>query len=510
MSGKREFGDYQTPIDFADRVCAYVRNKKNIRPDIIIEPTCGKGSFIQSSLAFGAEKIIGIEINPEYCELCRNIKDKSIEIHNTDFFAFNLNAYAHTGKKVLIIGNPPWVTNSTLSSLNSDNLPHKVNFKGLSGMDAMTGASNFDICEYMILQIINAFKETDATIAMLCKTSVARNLFSELRREQIHFSDCELLEFDASKVFGISASACVFYLQLSKEPMRSDTCRVLDFDNDEREKSVFGYVEGNFYSSVSSEKRIDFDGECEFEWRQGVKHDCSKVMELKACDNKLMNGFKENIDIEDTLVFPLIKSSMFKAPIIESFSRYVIVTQHKVGEDTSFISDIAPKTWRYLNDNIESFEGRKSSIYNGAPTFSMFGVGDYSYERYKVGVSGFYKEPLFSVLYSENGKPVMTDDTSYFICFDNYYLAYVAMLILNSKDVRAFLKSVAFLDAKRPYTKKVLRRISFSKILDSVDYEQLKETERDLQLGSLLSEDMLLDFKDYVMENQDSQQRLPV
>lgn len=79
----------------------------------------------------------------------------------------------------------------------------------------------------------------------------------------------------------------------------------------------------------------------------------------------------------------------------------------------------------------------------------MFGVGDYSYSKYKVGVSGFYKQPLFSVLYSDNEKPVMTDDTCYFICFDNYDMAYVAMLLLNSEKVQGFLKKYSFFGRKK-------------------------------------------------------------
>jgi hypothetical protein len=50
----------------------------------------------------------------------------------------------------------------------------------------------------------------------------------------------------------------------------------------------------------------------------------------------------------------------------------------------------------------------------------------------------------------------MLDDTSYFICFDSFDSAYVAMLLLNNNKVQAFLSSIAFLDAKRPYTKKFL------------------------------------------------------
>lgn len=64
---------------------------------------------------------------------------------------------------------------------------------------------------------------------------------------------------------------------------------------------------------------------------------------------------------------------------------------------------------------------------------------------------------------SQDEKPVMTDDTSYFICFPTYDIAYVAMLILNSRRVQQFLFTIAFLDAKRPYTKKCLKELIFTK-----------------------------------------------
>lgn len=89
----------------------------------------------------------------------------------------------------------------------------------------------------------------------------------------------------------------------------------------------------------------------------------------------------------------------------------------------------------------------------------------------------------------------MTDDTSYFICFDSYDMAYVAMLLLNSERVQNFLMSIAFLDAKRPYTKKVLERIDFNKIVSVMTIEHLKETEKELNLSEYISEYMYIDFK---------------
>lgn len=61
MSGKREYGDYQTPDSFALSVCEYLKEKRGINPAVVIEPTCGTGSFIKNSLIFNADCIIGID-----------------------------------------------------------------------------------------------------------------------------------------------------------------------------------------------------------------------------------------------------------------------------------------------------------------------------------------------------------------------------------------------------------------------------------------------------------------
>ena len=74
-------------------------------------------------------------------------------------------------------------------------------------------------------------------------------------------------------------------------------------------------------------------------------------------------------------------------------------------------------------------------------------------------------------------------------------MAYVAMLLLNSERVQNFLMSIAFLDAKRPYTKKVLERIDFNKIVSVMTIEHLKETEKELNLSEYISEYMYIDFK---------------
>lgn len=503
MNGKKEYGDYQTPIFFTQKICSYLKNNLHISPSVVIEPTCGIGNFIQSSLIFEAEEYYGIEINKDYCDICsKRINDNRVNILNFDLFKISLSQLPIKNKSnILVIGNPPWVTNTTLSLFESSNVPIKSNFKGLRGIDAITGNSNFDICEYIILKLIHEYKKFDTVIAMICKTSVARNIFNELHRNNIPYVFCSMLEFDAKKIFGINASACIFVIKFQENETSNCVCNVYNFDNIEKIKSQFYYSSGrirNIHNSVIE----DFDGHCCFEWRQGVKHDCSKIMELNYNGSILTNNIDELVDIEDSIIYPLIKSSMFKNPIINTFSKYVIITQYKAGESTYRLQYEAPKAWIYLNKNIEFFRRRKSSIYNDSYPFSIFGIGEYSYSKYKVGISGFYKKPFFSLLYSDDSKPVMLDDTCYFICFDTYDLAYVAMILLNSVKVTDFLKGIIFHDAKRPYTKKILNRIDFTKITNSIVLDDMRTTEESLGLSSYIDMEMFNIFKDITTSGQ--------
>lgn len=595
MAIKRAFGDYQTPETFALRVCRYLKDIKSLDPSAVLEPTCGLGNLISAAKeVFSAQEYVGIELNPDYAQQCQ-LKLSDATVHVGNIFEMHTADLISHRKQILVLGNPPWVMTDTLSTLNSSNIPDKINLKNLKGIEAITGSGTFDICESIILKLINEFMGTNTIIAMLCKSTVARNVFIELKRNHVPFSECELCEFTTRPVFHVQAQACLLTISLiaaataqtdapcsvAAAPEAATTATVSsaatatataatasttvaasvappdyavlrDLDDAQAKiTAVMIYKNGKLSKAPASvvvealagataasmasaadaaaaevattsmgkgtkklvsspraysgsarapnaqrEAVEDFEGVSCFEWRQGVKHDCSKIMELCKDENgAYINGLNEQVDIEPDLVFPLIKSSMFKSPIVSSFSRYVIVTQRKVRESTEHLQHDVPKTYAYLQEHLEYFMRRKSSVYKDAPAFSMFGVGEYSYYRYKVGISGFYKNPLFSVLMADDGRPVMTDDTSYFICMDSFDDAYTAMLLLNSIRVQAFLKSIAFVDAKRPYTKKVLSRIDFSKIVAAHSLADLKHTEQAFNLKPYITTIMYEHFQ---------------
>lgn len=181
---KAEYGDFQTPRELAERICHKLQ-ELGVSPNIIIEPTCGIGNFIKaatSSFQF-ANKIIGIEINQSHIqELRKNnqlAQDERIQLQQGDFFELDWTSLIDANaQEILVLGNFPWVTNSQQGLIESNNLPRKSNFQNHNGLDAITGKSNFDISEWMLIQSVQRLQKRTAYLAMLCKTSVARKILS--------------------------------------------------------------------------------------------------------------------------------------------------------------------------------------------------------------------------------------------------------------------------------------------------------------------------------------------
>ncbi|MDD2635000.1 MAG: SAM-dependent methyltransferase [Bacteroidales bacterium] len=482
-----EYGDFQTNKDLADKVVKYLL-LKNVTPEIIIEPTCGKGNFIIASLSNfkTVKKVFGIEIYKPYVwETKFNIIDfflsnpdipkPEITIFHNSIFDIDFKNISKQNKTedLLIIGNPPWVTNSELGSLNSTNLPKKSNFKKQNGLDAMTGKGNFDIAEYITLTLFDVFQSHKGHLALLVKNSVIKNIVFEQKRKQYKISEIEKYCIDSKKEFNVSVEASLLSCQLNSTP--STECIELDFYSLEKKLS-FGWLNFKFVSNIANySKTKNIDGICPFEWRQGIKHDCSNVMELERKNDYFTNKLSDEITLEEELIYGFLKSSDLKNTVIKSTRKYTIVTQTRVGQETSYIQRLYPATYTYLKKNISFFQARKSSIYKGKPPFSIFGIGDYSFKPYKVAISGLYKTYHFTLVLPQNDKPVMLDDTCYFIGFDKIEYAIYTIILLNNYTTEAFLKSITFYDAKRVFTKDILMRLDLLNIAVKISHEEVKE-----------------------------------
>lgn len=484
---RAEYGDFQTNKELANKVAKHL-SKQNISPEIIVEPTCGKGNFIIASLSTfnSVKKIFGIEIYKPYVWETKfsildyylsnpNTYKPEITITHCSIFDFDFKKISkhYPSEKLLIIGNPPWVTNSKLGSLNSSNLPKKSNFKNQNGLDAMTGKGNFDIAEYITLMLFDAFQNHNGYLALLVKNSVVKNIVFDQKDKKYSVGNIEKYCIDSKKEFNVSVEAALLYCQLNLTP--GCECNEFDFYNLEKRLS-FGWLNSKFVSNISDyNKTKEIDGVCPFEWRQGIKHDCSTIMELERVNGHFVNNKSDEIILEENLIYGFLKSSDLKNTVIKNTRKHTIVTQTKVGQETAYIQHLYPETYSYLIKNISFFQARKSSIYNGKPLFSIFGIGDYSFKPYKVAISGLYKTYHFTLVLPQNDKPVMLDDTCYFIGFNKIEYAVFAIILLNSTITEAFLKSITFSDAKRVFTKDLLMRLDLLNLAMAISQNEIEE-----------------------------------
>ncbi len=482
----REWGDFQTPPALAKQVCHYLA-ETGVSPTVVIEPTYGLGNFILAALdTFPNLKLVyGVEVQSDYAWYLKTVLliraflgrhiSADIELHQDNIFTHQFPERVAQSQSILIVGNPPWVTSAELGALGSQNLPTKRNIKSLNGMDALTGKSNFDISESILLRLLDQFSTCHGMLAMLCKNSTAKNIVQVLPQKQYRVANIRKLEFDAAREFGVAVEACLLAMDLGATTPEQ-TCRVASLADPARTVRTFGWVRDRFVANVQDyERNADLDGKSPLVWRQGVKHDCARVMELDARDGTLTNGDSEEVEIEEEYRYWLLKSSDVRHFLADPPRKQVIVTQRRLGEDTARLKDSAPKLWKYLMKNAECLDRRKSSIYRGKPRFAIFGVGDYTFAPYKVAISGLYKGSNFSLVCPIDGRPVMLDDTCYFLGFDTYQDALIAASLFNSAHVKQLLAALVFTDAKRPYTKEVLMRVNVSRAISDLSLESLSD-----------------------------------
>jgi hypothetical protein len=228
-----------------------------------------------------------------------------------------------------------------------------------------------------------------------------------------------------------------------------------------RAATTFGLAGPDLVFDIRTYRRLKhLEGLCPYQWRSGVKHDCASVMELRRNNSRgLENKLGERVNIEPDYLFPLLKCSDLANGRLEP-ERFVLATQRRVGEDSASIAKIALRTWGYLNSHRRLFEARKSSIYSNRVPFALFGIGDYAFAQWKVAVSGLHRAPRFALIGPVDDKPVLSDDTCYFLPFEDETEARVVAEILNSDECSEFLAALTFTDSKRPITVELLQRLN--------------------------------------------------
>ena len=465
QSRRSEFGDFQTHLTLARAVLERVAVRWPSAPAAVLEPTCGVGAFLVAAAEkFPAARLLGYDVDERHVAAAqtalRGCARASVAI--ADFFEADWGALAQRlPEPVLLVGNPPWVTNSGLGVIESRNLPPKARVAGHSGIDSITGKANFDISEWILLRLIEAFAGKQAMGAMLIKTAVARRILVAAEARGLPFYDPAIYRIDAARHFGVAVDACL--LCWSSRGTERD-CGVYVGLDATQPSTTIGVREGQLVADVAGFAAARaWLGRSERPWRSGLKHDCAAVMELAAAGDGYRNGLGEVVRLDEQTIFPLLKSSDLANG--REARKWVIVPQRAVRQETQGLERSAPLTWRYLARHGARLDARRSAIYRGQPRFSVFGVGEYSFRPWKVAISGMYKRGAFALVGPVAGRPVMLDDTCYFLAFDDEQEAREAWRALSGERAQKVLAGLVFWEAKRPITKDVLMRLELGRLL---------------------------------------------
>jgi hypothetical protein len=388
---------------------------------------------------------LGFELNSEYVLAARRTLGQRASVEQADFFGVDWSRVLSGDGPTLILGNPPWVTRSTLGSLGLGALPRLDRLDGIRGLDALTGKANFDVSEWMCLRLLLAMGP-DTQLAMLLKRAVVHRLLPRLPALGL---DAVLFDIDAKAHFGASVDAVLVHIRPG--PGRNEWANHRRLDGPP-EGSV-GLWSGRLVPDVVGARETAHLAGVGGRWRSGVKHDCAAVFELDR-EGSHWRAAGQALSLEDDVVFPLLKGGdVFHG---RPLTRGVVVTQRHPGQATDGLERDAPKLWAWLVANRQRLAARGSRIYHKAPEFAMFGIGPYSFAPYKVVISTMHKQLRFRLVPPEGGKPVLFDDTCLFRGFESLDEAQLAMNWLSREDVQRFLQARIFWGRKRPVTSGLL------------------------------------------------------
>ncbi|MDD5689762.1 MAG: TaqI-like C-terminal specificity domain-containing protein, partial [Caldisericia bacterium] len=180
----------------------------------------------------------------------------------------------------------------------------------------------------------------------------------------------------------------------------------------------------------------------------------------------------ENIQcaIEPDLLYPLLRGRDVRRWKAEP-SAYIIMAQDPVkrkGIDEDIMKTKYPKTYMYLKRFEEVLMQRKSRgikdmIKNGAPFYTMFAVGDYTFAPYKVIWPNIASEITSSVISYKDNKLILPQHIITLVACDTLEEAHYLCAIMNSNIVNFALQAYSMRGGKSFGDPHVLQNIYIPK-----------------------------------------------
>ncbi len=119
----------------------------------------------------------------------------------------------------------------------------------------MAGESDHtDTIDHDIIKLLEMLTGRRATMAMFCKTAVARKVLVHAWKHDISLANSEIHPIDAAVSFGAAVDACLLVCSLSPASHYRD-CRVYRCLGDPEPIATLGYHDGQLVADVSAFER---------------------------------------------------------------------------------------------------------------------------------------------------------------------------------------------------------------------------------------------------------------
>jgi len=445
------------------------------------------------------------------------------------------------GKFTDMVGNPPWISWEHVSE------EYKVKMKSTflekyslyekQGNDSRLGIGHDDICVAFMMICSDRFLEKEGRISLLLKQSIyqgeAHSLFRTL---EIKKGDtCRLLKLNsiidlssgnpfessgaATSIAVITAdSKTIFPVKYTKYQMNSIQSNHVDLELEEFER-VCKYEECLIQPEsqeiqslpwlVSKKgENIQKSGTNSYPIRHGYVNDLASVFFVNICtrqgENLIIspsNSGKKKVDeiqyeIEKDKIFPGLKARHIKKWKITGHNA-IIVPQNKYTEDNeSELIENNPLLYNYLNQHRDLLLGRKSVHIRKKPFYSTFGLGEYTFSKYKVffNAMGSTKQSFCVGSTHEDEflgeKLLIPHNNINCISTDSLEEAHFVCGILNSIWVADFVAS-RIGKSKYPWSTKMMSRIPVPK------FDNSNVTHQEISNSSLLIHKLAQNDHDY-------------
>lgn len=158
----------------------------------------------------------------------------------------------------------------------------------------------------------------------------------------------------------------------------------------------------------------------------------------------ITEGAKREVDeiqaiLEPDFLYPLLRGNDVQRWNAKPSACILLVQDRKMrkGIDEDLLQRDFPKTWAYLKHFEDVLDGRKDRgsrqiINHGGAFYSMFGVGEYTVSRHKVVWGRIGRSIGADTVGTENGKPIVPQETHTFVAVGSKEEALYLASVLNS------------------------------------------------------------------------------